>query len=161
MMRNTPRPRPRMLRVFVDTTVLFAAVYSSTGSARDLIRLATEEKVQLIVSQRVLIEMERNLQKKAPDQLPAYRLLLAAVVPEMADEPAELAQSIATYVVSKDAPIVAAAVHAQVDYLVTYDRKHLLDRPEVAQQSGLAIVTPDVVVQAVRAEQDTANPTSE
>jgi predicted nucleic acid-binding protein len=120
-----------------------------------------EEKVQLIVSERVLTEMERNLQKKAPDQTPAYRLLLAALAPEIADEPVELIQTVETYVVPKDAPIVAAAIHAQVNYLVTYDRKHPLDRPEVAQQSGLAIVTPDVVVQAVRAELDTPKKPSE
>ena len=50
-----------MLRVFVDTTVLYAVVYSSTGRALHLIQLATQEKVQLVVSQRVLTEMERNL----------------------------------------------------------------------------------------------------
>ena len=46
----------------------------------------------------------------------------------------------------KDAPIVAAAIAAQVDYLVTYDRKHLLDPAEVTEKSGLRIVTPHVVV---------------
>lgn len=55
------------------------------------------------------------------------------------------------YVAAKDAPIVAAAISARPDYLVTtYDRTHLLDPPEVAQRSGLTIVTPDVVVRAVQ-----------
>ncbi len=150
-----------MLRIFTDTTVLFAAVYSATGSARDLIILATEEKVQLVLSQRVLTEMERNLQKKAPDQLPTYRLLLAALVPDITAEPAELVAQVETYLVAKDAPIVAAAISAKVDYLVTFDYKHLLNHPDVSAKSGLKIVTPDVVVQAIRAEQEKDQETGE
>ncbi len=50
------------------------------------------------------------------------------------------------YVAQKDAPVVAAAISAQPDYLVTFDRRDLLDPPEVAEKLGLKIVTPDVVV---------------
>jgi len=39
-----------VLRVFVDTSVLFAAVYSATGYARDLVLLAAAGRVHLIVS---------------------------------------------------------------------------------------------------------------
>ena len=143
-----------MLRVFTDTTVFFAAVYSNTGSARELIQLGTEGKVQIILSQRVLTEMERNLEKKAPDQHSTYQLLLAALAPEITEEPAKLVEQVETYVVPKDAPIVAAAIHAEVDFLVTYDRKHLLNHPEVSEKSGLNITTPDIVVQAIHDQQD-------
>jgi putative PIN family toxin of toxin-antitoxin system len=143
-----------MLRVFIDTTVFFAAVYSSTGSARDLIQLGTEGKAQIIISQRVMAEMERNLEKKAPHHLPDYQLLLAALAPEITDEPANLVEQVETYVVPKDAPIVASAMYAQVDFLVTYDYKHLLDHPEVSEKSGLNITTPDIVVTAIHDQQD-------
>jgi predicted nucleic acid-binding protein len=53
-------------------------------------------------------------------------------------------------VVQKDAYIVAAAVATKADYLVTFDEKHLLGQPDVAEKSGLAIVKPQVVVEAVR-----------
>ena len=46
----------------------------------------------------------------------------------------------AQYSALKDAPIVAAAKRAQVDYLVSLDRRHLVGVPEVAQRSGLKIV---------------------
>jgi predicted nucleic acid-binding protein len=42
----------------------------------------------------------------------------------------------------KDAPILAAAMSLEVDYLVTLNRKHFLDDPEVARKSGLRIGTP-------------------
>jgi len=61
-----------MLRVFVDASVLFAAAYSATGAARDLLWLALEERVQLLVSQDILTETERNISRKVPDKLNIY-----------------------------------------------------------------------------------------
>ena len=52
--------------------------------------------------------------------------------------------------------IVASAMYAQVDYLVTYDHKHLLDHPEVSEKSDLNITTPDIVVRAIRDQQNSA-----
>ncbi len=145
-----------MLRVFVDTSVFFAAVYSSTGAARDLIRLALRGKVKLLVSQDVLDEIERNLAKKAPQVVPVYHVFLATLALELIPPPSRAAVHEAeTYVAAKDAMIIAAAILARPDYLVTYDHKHLLDPPEVAERFGLAIVTPDVVVQAVHNAEDT------
>ncbi len=42
----------------------------------------------------------------------------------------------------KDAPIIAAAKKTKVDFLVTLDKKHLLDKPELAEYIGAEIVTP-------------------
>jgi putative PIN family toxin of toxin-antitoxin system len=140
-----------MPRVFVDTSVLFAAAYSSTGFARDLIRLALEKRVTLVLSQDVLAEAERNLGKKAPDQLVLLNEFLAALELEIVPSPpAERVAEAAQYVAQKDAIIVAAAIQAEPDYVATYDREHLLDPPEVAAKSGLTIVTPDIVVREIQ-----------
>ncbi len=119
--------------------------------ARDLIRLGLLGQVQLIVSQDVLEETIRNLSRKAPEKVEAYQSLLELLELEITADPTiELVKTVETYVVAKDAPIIAAAIQAAPDYLVTYDRKHLIDPPEVSQQSGLTIVTPAEVVRAVK-----------
>ncbi len=59
----------------------------------------------------------------------------------------------ATYTFLKDAPIVAAAKKATVDYLVSLDRKHLVGVQEVAQGSGLTIVLPEALLDAIRRQQ--------
>lgn len=41
-----------------------------------------------------------------------------------------------------DVGIVVAAMKADVDYLVTHNRRHFLDDPGVAEKSGLAIGSP-------------------
>ncbi len=61
------------MKVFVDSSVFFAAIYSAHGYARDLLLLAIDEQVQLIVSQDVLTEVERNLGRKAPEKLATYK----------------------------------------------------------------------------------------
>jgi predicted nucleic acid-binding protein len=138
-------------KAFLDTSVLFAAVYSQHGAARDLLKLALLQQVTLCVSALVYEETERNLQKKAPDKLAAFHALVQAVPFVVVPDPSrEAVIAASAYTVLKDAPIVAAAIEAKVDYLTTYDRKDLLDQPEVAEKSGLRIVTPDVVVQVVR-----------
>jgi predicted nucleic acid-binding protein len=48
--------------------------------------------------------------------------------------------------VLKDAPILAAAKQAQVDLLVTLDKKHLLGKPELVAYLGKKIVTPKEAV---------------
>jgi len=142
-----------MIRVFFDTSVLFAAAYSSTGSARDLVRLAIEQKIIAVVSQDVLNETERNIQKKVPQLLTAYQEFLVAFDPQIVPSPpAETTQAAEAYTVAKDAPIIAAAQLAKPDYFVTYDQKHLLNVPGVATRSGLIITTPDVVVRTIQDE---------
>ena len=49
-----------------------------------------------------------------------------------------------------DIPIVVAAMKAQTDYLVTLNRKHFIDDPAVAAQSGLRIGTPGDALAWVR-----------
>jgi putative PIN family toxin of toxin-antitoxin system len=144
-----------MLRVFFDASVLFAAGYSTTGHARDLIRLAIQGRLQMVVSQDVLDEVSRNMQRKAPERVETYRELLSLIELEtVADPSKEEVWAVEGYVVQKDAPIVAAAINAQSDYLVTYDRKHLIDPPEVSEKSGLKICTPANVVAQIRLEED-------
>jgi predicted nucleic acid-binding protein len=140
-----------MNKVFVDASVLFPAAYSETGAGRELIKYAIRGKVTLFISDLVLAETERNLAGKAPHKLEGYKALIEAVDFTVVAEPTK-AEVLAAYAYTplKDAPIVAAAIKGQVEYLVTYDKKDLLNRPEIAEKSGLKIVTPDVVVNALK-----------
>ncbi|MCA9911021.1 MAG: hypothetical protein KC519_20340, partial [Anaerolineae bacterium] len=100
-------------------------------------------------------ETERNLRKKASDKLAAYQSLITSTAFTIVPDPSkEQVVAALAYTAFKDAPIIAAAIAAEADYVATYDRKDLLDKPEVARNSRLKIVTPDVVVAAVVAEDE-------
>ena len=59
----------------------------------------------------------------------------------------------AQVVVFKDAPILAASRAAGVDALVTLDKKHLLDRPDLETFLDARILRPQEAFQLIQVEQ--------
>jgi predicted nucleic acid-binding protein len=144
-----PTPLEPPTKVFVDSSVLIAAAISPTGSARALILRGIEGSLSLFLSALVLDETQRNLAKKAPAALPAFAVFREALVAQLAEPPRELVLAVSQRIELKDAPIVAAALHAHVDYLATFDRAHLLDLHELIRAAyGLSVVTPDQLMAA-------------
>jgi len=130
-------------RVFLDTSALLAGLASPQGASNVILCLAEAKLIVLAISQEVLVETERNLQVKLPRALPEYRRFLAVCPLETVTMPSDQQVEAAKMIIHpKDAPILAAAMSAGVDYLVTHNRKHFLDDPEVARKSGLTIGTP-------------------
>jgi predicted nucleic acid-binding protein len=93
------------------------------------------------------------LANKAPKALPAFHQFLDAVSFEFVRPTKQQILQAAAYIALKDAPIVAAAKRAQVDYLVSLDRRHLVGLPEVAQKSGLRIVLPNQFLEEIRKQE--------
>jgi predicted nucleic acid-binding protein len=131
------------IKIFFDSSALISGVISTNGAARVLLQLAESDELVIIINEQVIAETERILAKKSPRNLPAYRSFIKAVHPtimkEFADDVARC-----LYMISDptDAPILAAAIKAKVDFLVTHNRRHFLDDPKVAERSGLKIGTP-------------------
>jgi predicted nucleic acid-binding protein len=131
-------------RVFLDTSALLAGLASPTGASNVILTLAEMELLALVVSKQVLAEAERNLQEKLPEAIPEYqRFLSTCPLERVADPPAGDVAKAKEIIHPKDDSILMAAKNAQVDYLVTLNRKHSLDDPEVARRSGLRIGAPD------------------
>jgi predicted nucleic acid-binding protein len=138
-------------RIFLDASALFAAAYSPTGAARELLRLGLEERVQLVTNQIAIEEAERNLQRKAPEGVAVFRALLAALpIAVNATPTLEEIEAVASVVVAKDAPILAGAIACQADYLATFDRQHLIGIEVNRITSKLAIATPGDILSAIR-----------
>lgn len=142
-----------MIRAFIDASVLIAACYSSSGASREIILQAIRGNASLVISELVIQETERNLANKAPNALPAFHQFLDAVSFEFVRPTKQQVLQAAAYIALKDAPIVAAAKRAQVDYLVSLDRRHLVGLPEVAQKSGLRIVLPNQFLEEIRKQE--------
>jgi predicted nucleic acid-binding protein len=143
-----------MVKVFLDASVIFSAIYSPTGASREILKRAFSGLPEIVVSRFVLEEVARNLAEKVPEKVGTFHIFLALLDPEIVADPTkEEVLAAAEYTALKDAPVVAAAIKAETDYLVTLDRKHLIDPPEVAQKSGLDIVLPGVALEVIRGEQ--------
>lgn len=131
--------------VFFDSIALFAGVVSATGAARALLLLSEAGVlIQVIVSEQVIAETERNVARKLPRALPYYREALRSGAVKIVNDPTREEVTHCRGIISHqaDVSIVVAAMKANVDYLVTLNRRHFLDDPEVARRSGLRVGSP-------------------
>jgi predicted nucleic acid-binding protein len=137
-------------RVFLDTSALIAGVVSPTGAAREVLRLAEARLIELVVSRQVLTEADRNLSAKLPGILDDYHGLLEHLDPVIVEDPSREAVQEAIRVIHKnDAPILAAAKHAAVDYLVTWNTRDFLTA-KVQAWAPFPVMTPGEFLRAFR-----------
>lgn len=112
------------MRIFLDANVLFAAAHSPAGRARALFRLAGAGHCLLATSEHAVAEARRNLALKSDHGLVALDDLLKHVERVAEAGPRSVDQAGAFGLPDSDAPILAAAVAARTDLLVTGDRNH-------------------------------------
>jgi predicted nucleic acid-binding protein len=126
---------PAEARVFLDTSVLFAAVLSETGASRLILKLGEAGTLQVWVGARVLQEADAVLARKAAGSKAFFALLLdrARVRVGPAPDQAALLQATAIVEYPPDAHILAEALAAEVEYLVSLDREHLVGNPRASE----------------------------
>ena len=118
-------------KVFLDTSVLFSAVHSDTGGARQILRLGEAKVISLWVGPRVLEEVEAVLNRKSPRSKGLFALLLdrsgIQVGGPAHSRALDLSNSVIDYI--PDARVVAEALTVKADYFVSFDREHLIGNP--------------------------------
>jgi len=128
-------------RVFLDTNVLVSALYSADGPPAAILRLHVDERITIVVSQLVVEELIRAIRRKFPDALPPLREFLLTTPPEVVPDPSgDEIQRFAPAVNRSDAPVLAAAVNADADYLVSGDVAFLREARRL--ENSVALVTP-------------------
>ncbi len=138
------RARTSKPRVFFDTNVIFSGLYAQGGPPAKLLDAYVEQRLVMVVCQQILTELIRTLQEKLPQALPSLYFLLASIPPEILnDPPPAVIARWAQVIHASDAPILAAALSGQVEYLVTGNIRHF---GRAGSIPGLAIVTPAQLV---------------
>jgi predicted nucleic acid-binding protein len=147
------------IRVFLDTSALFAATSSIEGGAYKILTLGAAQVIKLLVSPEVLQEIEGALRRKAPKNLGILAALLdrslVEVVPIAPAGIVEKSQDLIGYLA--DAHVLAAAWDSSVDYFVTLDRQHFLSNAALRSALPFPLGTPgDFLIwfrERVRAEE--------
>ena len=111
--------------LFFDAACLIAAAGSPTGGSSFLLSVCSRGFLSAVVSQPVLLEAERNIiDHFGPEAITRYERILATVQIRLVSTPIrsriQLYESIAG---EKDAHVVAAAILAEADYLITLDKR--------------------------------------
>jgi len=145
--------KKRIHRIFLDTSVIFAAVLSEMGGARKLFRLGEAGVLQLIVGSNVLRECEEVVRRKATASLPTLAYLLELGVVEIAtrspDDFIEQAKTIVAY--EPDAYVLAEAIGAEPDWFITHDKAHFLNA-NPGSSLTIRIGTPGDLIEALEDE---------
>jgi predicted nucleic acid-binding protein len=130
--------------IFLDSSALVAGAISSAGAARAILLLGEFGDIEIIISELVVVESERAVARKSPSNIDNLRNLIRISKVKIVRNPLRRDSQANTYLIKDpaDVPILVAAMRAEVDFLVTHNRKHFLDDPKVAENSGLRIGTP-------------------
>ncbi len=139
-------------QLFFDSSALFAGVASQAGAPRALLMLDENGIIGVTASEQVIAETERALARKAPQALPYYRQALRSARITIVHDPAPDVVFVNAGLTSHaaDLPILVAARRIQTDFLVTLDRRHFIDDPQVAARAGIRIGTPGDALAWVR-----------
>lgn len=136
------------INLFLDSTALFTGIASEKGAARALLLLTETGHVPITISEQVVTETERTIARKVPQASNELRQAILTSKAQIVKDPSPEDVKTNHHRISDptDVPIVLAAMKATVDYLVTLNRKHFIDDPDVAVRTGLQIRTPGDVL---------------
>ena len=155
MPASVHRPQPP-LRLVLDTNVVVAGLLWN-GPPRRLIEWAIEgEAVELFSSPVLLDELAHTLgYRKFAARIESFGTRIAALVAQYTALVSLVMPASVPRVVVNDADddhVIAAAVTARAEVIVTGDRKHLLP---IGTHQGIAIVTAREVVDRIDARSKT------
>lgn len=131
------------LRTLPDTNVLMSAVIAGGPPSR-VVEEAIDGRLVLVLAEPVLTELERVLIVKigfAPERAREMRAFLSGMASELVHACAEVPEAITGD--PDDDVILACAVAAKVEILVSGDRRHLLP---VGEHRGVRIITPQALL---------------
>ena len=134
----------KIIKVFLDASVLVAASASVNGASAYILHLSRQRKIKAFVSEDALSEAVKNVNLKLDDigeeRLKTY--LIKANL-KLVDSPeAEAIALCEKFIHFKDAPILAAAITKRVDILLTLDKKHFLTKLVADFAKPIIILTP-------------------
>lgn len=112
------------MRFFLDANILFSAAWKDNSAAERLLQLGQAGFVTLVTSKLAIEEARRNLHEKRAARLPRLAKLLSAVNVVPDPDAGSLKHARAHGLPDKDIPILAAAIAARANALVTGDRLH-------------------------------------
>lgn len=141
-----------MAKVFFDTSVLLASLHSPTGGSSELLRYAIVGEIDAVVSDDVIDEVARHIQRVRPELRSLFLKYIAVIRFTVVSVTPSQVQWATAFTDPKDSFIVAAAHESNVEYLVTLDKRHLLNRKsDIEPHVRFIIARPEEVLKHIRA----------
>jgi len=123
------------MRVMIDTNVFISALMFPDSTPAKAV-FAVVEKHQLVLCNYIIDELYEKIAQKRPDLIPALTDLLKALDFEIAETSNKMSFEMSDL---KDVPIINAAIHGNVDCIISDDKHFLtlnLPRPLTVTPTG-------------------------
>ena len=134
--------RVSLYRIFFDTSAYIAGLVSTSGAARELLRLAETQIIGMVVSEEVITEVDRVLSTKFPGRVLESRQIWKNIEPEIAPNPTTNQTTPFLKILEKgDAEILCAASLAKVSAFVTWNTRDFM-KHEVSDLVNFPVVVP-------------------
>lgn len=132
----------RRIRIMFDTSAIIAGVLSSEGGAGAIMEACRVGIIELYLSPGIIEEASAKFNQKFPHLLKSYLTTLGQFRATLVPNPDTKTIKYAAEIIHKDdAPILAAAMAAPIDYLITLDQKHF-KTTSVVEAVSFEIATP-------------------
>ena len=131
-----------MIKVTLDTNVLISGTFWE-GEAYQIMQLIEQKKIQCFLSEEILEEYSKVMHSNEIIEKVEEKHLVIKSTIFKAIEICKVVEPKRKIAAVKDDPdddkIIECAIEAQVDYIVTYDYRHLLKLKEF---EGIKIISP-------------------
>jgi predicted nucleic acid-binding protein len=127
-----------LIRLFLDSNVLFTAAHNPSGKAALIIDLGGRGTWEVVSCSYAIEEARRNLSIKFPDCLKRFDALIAAV----SKVPSRSGRNCPAILPEKDRPILETAIQCKASHLLTGDIKDfgpIMNKPNLT--GGVVIQT--------------------
>ena len=129
------------MRIMLDTNIIISAGIFGGRQLSEL-TLIIADKFSLVLSSAIVEELRIVVRKKFPDKMPVIERFLKRLSYEMAYTPTSFDYDIYPIIRDKkDYPILASAIIADVDILITGDKDFSpvdIERPEIMSITAFA-----------------------
>jgi len=125
-------------RVVLDTNIYISAIISS-GKPRSVLELAQKGKVELLISDHIISEIERVLRTKL--HRPDWQIDIILTAIRIASK--TVSPNFKVTIIKEHDPdnrIIECAMAGNAEYIVSGDRRHIL---KLIKYKGISIVSPD------------------
>ena len=119
-----------MIRVFLDANVYFSAARSKSGGSAAVLELAKSTQLRVFATSIILREAERNIRLKEPQntRLRFYEIVKECKAKLVTIDKRQAEKRYLPLINRKDTYVLEGARKAQVDYLLTFDKRHFMNR---------------------------------
>jgi predicted nucleic acid-binding protein len=131
------------LTAFLDSSVILSALGSQSGGSALLFTASKKGKIRLLVSPYVISEVLNHVDKIGSSPQAVKRLITSGqllIVKDASSHTTRLMQKISRD--KQDSPILAAAIEAGSQYLLSLDKKHIVTTKIISTLKPVKVMTP-------------------